>query len=210
MLKYIAGRAFSGALTVLGAIVLLFLLSLLIPGDLARTVLGPQASLEAVEWYRQQLGLNLPVHERLLHFLTRVAAGDFGIDVITGRPIRAIVLDALPNTASLAFGAIGLAVAIGIPLGAYSATHPGKLADQILAILSVGMIAVPSFVVAVLLVLIFAIWLPVLPVLGITTDPTVGATLARLVLPCFALAIGWIGYIARLVRSSLLEVLGEP
>ena len=120
-----------------------------------------------------------------------------------------MVLDVLPYTITLTFSAIGLAVLIGVPLGCYAATHPNSLGDRIGAVLSVSFIAMPSFVVAIYLLLIFSIWLHWLPVLGTGSGGLSAISWRGSVLPAVSLALGWIGYIARLVRSSLLEVLGE-
>lgn len=193
----------------LGALVLLFSLTKFVRGDAARVLLGPRASEQAVAALSERMGLDLPVHQQLWRFLGQVARGDLGTDVISGRPILDMVLDVLPYTITLTFSAMGLAILIGIPLGCYAATHRGSIGDRIAAVASVSFIAMPSFVVAIYLLLIFAIWLDWLPVLGTGTGDF-GDQLARLVLPAVSLALGWVGYIARLVRSSLLEVLGEP
>ena len=155
------------------------------------------------------MGLDLPIYQQLAQFFGQVLRGDLGTDVISGRPIAAMVTEVLPYTVTLTFSAMGLAVLVGVPLGCYAATHPNSLGDRIAAILSVSLIAMPSFVVAIYLLLIFSIWLHWLPVLGTSSGGGIGDQLARLILPVVALAVGWIGYIARLVRSSLLEVLGE-
>ena len=156
------------------------------------------------------MGLDLPLHLRLLHFFGDLLRGDLGEDILSGRPVAGLVLAALPNTVMLAISAIGLAVLIGLPLGCYAATHPGSVGDQVAAFVSVGFIATPSFVIAVFLLLIFSVSLHWLPVMGAGAAGDPLDQLQHLVLPSVALAAGWIGYIARLIRSSLLEILGEP
>jgi peptide/nickel transport system permease protein len=188
---------------------LLFSLTLFVRGDPARSLLGPRASDAAVAALAERMGLDQPLPVRIWRFFSQVARGDLGTDAISGRPILDMVLDVLPYTVSLTVSAIGLAVLIGVPLGCYAATHVNSLGDRIAAILSVSFIAMPSFVVAIYLLLIFSIWLDWLPVLGTSASGDLSDRLARLVLPALSLALGWIGYIARLVRSSLLEVLGE-
>src|SRR5262249_55912866 len=112
------------------------------------------------------MGLDLPLPARLGHFLARCLAGDLGKDVLSGRPVSLMVLDALPNTALLAFSAIFLAILAGLPLGAISALKPGGLADQAIAFLSVGFVSAPSFVSSIFLLLVFALSLHWFPVLG--------------------------------------------
>jgi peptide/nickel transport system permease protein len=143
-------------------------------------------------------------------FFGHVLQGNLGTDVISGRPILTMVIEVLPFTVSLTFASIGLAVLVGLPLGAYAATHPDSIGDRIGAVLSVSFIAMPNFVVAIFLLLIFSIWLDWLPVLGAGEPGNYLDQLVRLILPSVSLALGWVGYIARLVRSSLLEVMGEP
>ncbi|MFO1056908.1 MAG: ABC transporter permease [Dongiaceae bacterium] len=207
---YAASRLVTTLMVIVGAIALLFVVTLFVPGDLATALLGPRASPAMVAAFAHRMGLDLPVHERLWVFFSQVLQGDLGTDVVSGRPILDMVLEVLPQTLALAGAAIGLGVAAGLPLGCYAATHRGSLGDQITAVLSVGLIATPTFVVAVYLLLIFSIWLSWFPVIGAGASGDLGDQLLHLVLPAVALAVGWIGYIARLIRSSLLEVLEEP
>jgi peptide/nickel transport system permease protein len=188
------------ALVLLGASLLLFALTLAIPGNPAQVLLGPRATPEAISAFTHAMGLDQPLPVRLGRFLGHLLSGDLGTDVVSGRPVRDMVLEVLPATLLLAAAAIGLAVALGVPLGCYAATHPGGVIDQALAIVSVSVIAVPSFVVALLLLLVFSAGLHWLPVIG--------GGASGLLLPALSLALGWIGYIARLLRASLLEVLG--
>jgi peptide/nickel transport system permease protein len=195
---------------VVGAVALLLSLTLLIPGDPATVLLGPRATPEAVAALNAQMGLDLPLPARLGQFLARGLTGDLGKDVLSGRSVSLMVLDALPNTALLTFSAIFLAILAGLPLGAISALQPGGLADQAIAFLSVGFVSAPSFVSSIFLLLFFALWLNWFPVLGAGNSGDPFDQLWHVVLPAVALAITWIGYIARLLRSSLLEVLNEP
>jgi len=208
--RYVGSRLATTALIVAGAMLLLFALSAIVPGDPATTLLGPQASPELARRFVADMGLDQPLPIRLWRFVANVARGDLGVDVVSGRPVASLVAAALPYTLALAFAAIGLAVAIGVPLGVYGATHRGSAFDHALALVSVSFIAVPSFVVAIFLLLVFSLWLHWLPVLGASDGGGLGDALGRLVLPTLALALGWIGFIARLVRASMLEVMAEP
>ncbi|HXV25056.1 MAG TPA: ABC transporter permease [Alphaproteobacteria bacterium] len=210
MLRYLASRLVTTLIVTVGAIALLLSLTLIIPGDPATILLGPRATPELVAALTQRMGLDLPLHLRLVHFFGDLLRGDLGEDILSGRPVAGLVLAALPNTVMLAVSAIGLAVLIGVPLGCYAATHPGSFGDQVAAFISVGFISTPSFVIAIFLLLIFSVSLHWLPVMGAGDAGDPLDQLQHLVLPSLALAAGWIGYIARLIRSSLLEVLGEP
>jgi len=208
--RYGASRLATAVLVLVGSIALLCSLTLIVPGDPARILLGSRATPELVATFREQMGFNLPLYERVFVFFRHALQGDLGTDVISGRPVAQMVMAALPNTLLLAASAIGLAVLFGIPIGCYAAVRPGSTLDQALAVLSVGLVATPSYVVAILLLYFFSVRLGWFPVLGAGEPGNPADQLHHLVLPAVALAVGWIGYIARLVRSSLLEVLGEP
>ncbi|MSP51526.1 MAG: ABC transporter permease [Alphaproteobacteria bacterium] len=209
-LRYFTSRLITTALVILGAMILLFALTLLVRGDPASVLLGPQATPEVIADFQRRMGLDRPVYERLGLFLWNMVQGDLGRDVVSGRPVLDRVIEVLPYTLTLTFVSIGFAVLLGIPLGCYAATHPGSRGDQFLAIASVSVVAIPNFVIAIYLLLIFSIWLNWLPVLGTGPSGDWGDAALRLILPSLSLALSWIGYIARLMRSSLLEVLSEP
>lgn len=208
--RYLGLRLATALVAVLGAVTLLLSLTNLIPGDPATLLLGPRSTPELAAALRERMALDLPLYERIWRFLAGVGQGDLGTDVLTNRAVAEMVLLALPNTLALAVSAMSLSLLIGIPLGAVGALKPGSLADQAIAFLSVGFVSAPNFVVSIFLLLIFAVGLGWFPVLGAGPDGDPLAQAWHLVLPATALAVGWIGYIARLLRSSLLEVLGEP
>ena len=193
-----------------GAVLLLLSLTLLIPGDPATMLLGPRATPETVAALNSEMGLDLPLPTRLAQFLDRAVTGDLGRDIFTDRPVSIMVLEALPSTILLALSAIFLAILFGIPLGTIAALKPDGVADQAIAFLSVGFVSAPSFVNSIFLLLVFSLWLHWFPVLGAGESGDLPDQLWHVVLPAVALALGWIGYIARLLRSSLLEVLNEP
>ncbi len=206
---YVASRLATTVLIVLGAMLLLFALSALVPGDPATALLGPAATPEYAKRFIAEMGLDQPWYQRLFTFLGNILLGNLGIDVLSGRPVTRVIADVLPYTFILTFTAIGLAVAIGVPLGCYAATHRGSVLDHVFAFVSVAFIAIPAFVIAIFLLLIFAIWLNWLPVLGAGEESSWLDQAKRLILPTIALSVGWIGFIARLVRSSMLETMGE-
>jgi peptide/nickel transport system permease protein len=207
--SYALSRLVTSVMIVFGAMLLLFTLSAIVPGDPATTLLGPQASPESVKRFIQEMGLDQPVHVRLWRFFGNLLAGNLGTDVVSGRSVNGMVTAVMPYTFILTLSAIVLAVLLGVPLGVFAATHRGTLADHILAFISVAFIAVPSFVIAIFLLLIFSLWLDWLPVLGAGKTGDWGDQAKRLILPTIALSLGWVGFIARLVRASMLEVLAE-
>lgn len=209
MLTYLLKRAAMTVLVLLLVTIFVSLLSHIVPGDPARTLLGPLAKPELVEEYRERMGLDQPVPVQVARFVWNVLHGSFGTDVITGREIRDLVASDLPHTLILAWSSLGLAVLIGVPLGVYSATHPDSWLDRVTAVVSISFITVPSYVAGLFLLLLFAVQLKVMPAIGVGEPGNVGDYLKHLILPAVALAVTWVGYLARLVRATMLEVLNE-
>ena len=206
-LAYIARRLLTAVTSIFGAMLLLVCLSSVIPGDPATVLLGPQASPEYARQFIQQMGLDRPIHERLLLFFGNILTGDLGTDVITGRSVMEIVLGVLPSTIYLALASVTIAICTGIPLGIFAATHKGSVADAVLAAFSIVFISMPSFILGIILLVVFSVWLNWLPILG--SGAGFWDQAQRLILPAVVLSLGYVGLIARLVRVSMLEVLEE-
>ena len=209
MLLYFIKRIFLGILIIGVAITLMFFMIQLVPGDPARILLGPRATPEMIADMSMRMGLDQPLIIQLVKFLGNILKGDLGMDVISNRPVTAIVFGQLPYTLWLIFSAIFGAMLIGIPLGCYSALHRNTLADRISGVISVACITAPSFVVALYSLLIFAVTLKWFPSIGAGEKGDFFDQLSHLVLPAFAIGLAWVGYLSRLVRASMLEVMGE-
>lgn len=207
MLVYAVKRLGLAAVIVSVAMALLFAMIYLIPGDPASVALGPRASDAMKEALRARMGLDQPVWTQFWNFYVNAWSGDLGEEVLSGRPVLAVVLEQLPFTLALVAGGISWSVALGIPLGCWAAVQRGGFADRIVGVFSVAVIAVPSFVVAIYALLIFAVTLRWLPAIGAGEPGNLGDQLVHLILPSLAVGIGWVGYIARMVRASMLEVL---
>ena len=188
---------------------LMFFMIHLVPGDPARILLGPRATPEMIADISMRMGLDQPLIIQLMKFLGNILKGDLVMDVISNRPVTSIVFGQLPYTLWLIFSAIFGAMLIGIPLGCYSALHRNTLADRISGVISVTCITAPSFVVALYSLLIFAVTLKWFPSIGAGEKGDFFDQLAHLVLPAFAIGLAWVGYLSRLVRASMLEVMGE-
>jgi peptide/nickel transport system permease protein len=208
--RHVLYRSLWSLFAVAGAILFLLALTRLIPGDPATVILGSRATPETVADLKAQMGLDQDLIGQFVQFMGRAFTGDLGTDVFNGRPVADLVLAALPNTVALAVASLTLAVLIGVPLAILSVRRSGGTADTLVAFLSVGFVSAPSFVVSVLLLLFFSVKLGWFPVLGAGEPGDLIDQLHHLVLPAVALALGWIGYIARLLRASLLEALAEP
>ena len=209
MLIYLFKRLGLAAIIVVIAVSLLYGMIHAVPGDPLSIVLGPRATPEMRADLALRLGLDKPFIVQLGTFFFNVLRGDLGDDVFSERPVSEIFFTQLPYTASLIFMAIGWSAALGIPLGCYSAIRRGSTIDKLSGIFSVGTITIPSFVVALYSLLIFAVYLKWLPAIGAGRDGDLLDQLQHLILPSFAVGLGWVGYLARLVRASMLEILGE-
>jgi peptide/nickel transport system permease protein len=188
----------------LGISLITFGLTVLAPGDPAYAVLaleqpGSTPTDAAVELMRTKLGLDQPAPQRYLHWLADAVRGDLGVSYRSGQPVAAEISRRLPATLALAGASLALAVLIGLPLGILAAIRSGSRWDSACRLLALLGATTPTYVLSLLLVLVFAAQLQVLPAFG-------SGTPAHLLLPAVALSAGPLAQIARLTRASLLEV----
>ena len=209
MLLYVLQRIGLAALICVTAMVMLFTALKLVPGDPATIMLGARASAEMKARITEEMMLDKSVPEQLLVFFSRILHGNLGEDVWSGRPILTMIWDNLPYTLLLIAVGLRWSALIGIPLGCYSAIRRNSLVDKITGVISVGTISIPSFVVAVYMILLFSIELGWLPFIGAGDPGDFADQALHLVMPGFALGLGWVGYLSRIVRASMLEVMSE-
>ncbi len=207
MLKYIIKRALWVIPTLLGVLIILFSLTYLMPGDPASAILGPRATPELVAEINQRMHLDRSMPVRLGYYLVGVAKGDLGTSVWSGHKVSALLVEALPHTILLAVTSLGVAAIIGIFLGAFSAVRRDSPIGGFVTIASLLGVAVPDFVAALLLMLVFCVWIPILPAIGAGEPGNPIDIAIHLILPATALGIGWVGYLARLTRESMIDVL---
>ena len=209
MLVYIVKRILMTLLVLLLVVVFLTLLVHIVPGDPVTMILGPRATPSLIQQMRKAMDLDKPIYVQIGHFLWNILHGSLGVDAVTGVPIMTLVGASLPHTMILAVSSLLLSVLLGVPIGMYSATHTNSLPDRILSIVSISLTTIPSYVGGLFLLIIFAVDLHALPAMGLGHTGDTLDYLKHLILPSVALAITWIGYLGRLVRTSLLEVLNE-
>lgn len=207
MPQYIAKRLLLSIPVFLGVVTIVFLVVRVIPGDPATAALGDYASKEAVDALRQRMGLDVPLPVQYLRFLGDLARGELGASMITGASIRAQIAHALPYTVELTALAILIGVAIGIPVGVYTATRRNRLPDYVGRILSLTGLSVPAFYFGILLMLLLAIQLQWLPAVGGGASDDVGERTRHVVLPALTLGLIMTASVARLTRSAMLNVL---
>jgi len=209
MFFYLFKRLGLAVIIVILAVIILYSLIHIVPGDPVSVILGPRATPEMKEILYSRMGLDQPFVVQVSSFLFNTLKGDLGWDFFSHQPVSKIIADQLPYTVILVLTGIGWAILIGLPLGCYSALHRNSFLDKITGVLSVGVIAVPSFVVSVYTLLIFAVMFKWLPAIGVGEPGDPWDQFLHLLMPAFAIGLSWVGYIARLVRASMLEVMGE-
>ena len=209
MLLYSLKRIGLALVIIFFAMLVLFSLIHLIPGDPVSIALGPRATAEIQAKYAERMGLNDPFIVQYLKFMWNALQGDLGSDVFTDRPVTQTVLSQMKFTVILAIAGLGWAALLGIPLGCLSAVQRNSFLDKFTGVLSVGTIAIPSFVVSIWALLFFAVMFKLFPVIGAGKSGDLLDQIWHLILPAFAIGLGWVGYLARIVRASMLEVMGE-
>ena len=187
----------------------LALLIHLVPGDPVRLLLGAKAPEQLILQVRHEMYLDRPVPTQVYYFFWNALHGNLGVDFASQRSVTSLIWAALPHTIILAATSLLLAAVVGIPLGVYAATHPGGWIDRVATVVSVSLITMPAYVVGLLLLLVFAVHFAVLPATGFGNVDNPADYLKHLILPAIALSVAWMGYLARLVRTSMLEVLNE-
>ncbi|MGD0535847.1 MAG: ABC transporter permease [Methanoregula sp.] len=207
MLNYFIKRVLAAIPTLLCVLLFLFSLIYLLPGDPASVMLGPRATPAMVEALNKSLGLDQPVYVRLGHYIWAILHGDLGESVWSGRSVSSLIMSALPYTIVLTLSSMGLAAFLGIILGVLAAINGKTIVDHLVTVLSLIAVSVPDFVAACLLLLIFAVRFRFFPVIGGGKEGNIVDQIHHLILPVIALSLGWLGYIARLVRDTTLEVL---
>ena len=208
MLSYAIKRIALAVVILMVVMLAMYGMVFLVPGDPASVALGPRATPALKAMLTERMGLDQPVLVQVGRFFGNVLRGDLGVDVWSKRPVWDQIVEAFPHTMILGVVALGWALTLGIALGCLAVVYRGTAIDRVLSVVSVSFISVPSFVVAIYLLLIFAVWLKWLPAIGAGQEGDIGSQIRALILPSFAVGIGWVGYLARMVRASMLEVMG--
>jgi peptide/nickel transport system permease protein len=201
MTAYVFNRVLRMLPVLLAVATLIFLMIHLMPGDPARLALGMEASAEDVADLRERLGLDQPLYQQYVRFLGGVLRGDMGVSYVTGRPVFSEAAVRMFYTLQLAAAALVLSIVIGIPLGVIAAAKPNSLVSDVTMILAVAGVSMPAFWLGLLLMLVFSLWLGLLPSAGT-------GSWQHLILPAVTLSTWSTGSIARMTRASMVEVIG--
>lgn len=210
MLIYLCRRVAAVVPVVLVVGVLVFLMLRLTPGDPAAVIAGNTASNEDIAQIRNQLGLDKPIAMQFVIWAGRMAVGDFGESFFYKKTVASLIVDRLEPTLALAALTVILATVIAVPLGALAAYRQGSWLDRIVMGFSVLGFSAPVFVIGYLLIYIFSVQLGWFPVQGYQRlSDGFGGFLYRLILPSITLSIVYVALLARMTRTSVLEVLNE-
>lgn len=203
MYKYIIKRLISIIPVIIGITFLVFLIMSFSPGDPVQMMLGDNSTPEAVEEMREELGLNDNIIVQYGRFLLGLVQGDLGTSYSNGQPVLDEIVVRFPNTAKIAVIAICIGAMIAIPLGIISAIKHNSITDGVIMIFSLLAVSMPAFWLGMLLILLFSIQLGWLPTGGARDG------VLSLILPSFALGLASMASIARVTRSSMLEVVRQ-
>ncbi|MFM9276880.1 ABC transporter permease [Paenibacillus jiagnxiensis] len=204
MTRMIAGRLASSLLVVFGSAGLVFCILYLLPGDPTNTILDPStATPEMINKLRHQLGVDRPLYVQLLDYFGDLVRGDFGRSLLDSSPVLPKIVTSFPPTLALTAASMAISVIVGILLGVLSAIHRNGWIDILARLVGLFGISMPTFWSGILLLLIFSVHLGWFPAMGSDGWKT-------LVLPSITLGIIGSGFIVRLVRNSMLEVMNEP
>ena len=202
MLTYVGRRLLAAIPTLWGVATAVFVMARLLPGDPARVIAGINASQDQVDHLRRQLGLDQPLPVQYLDFLGGLVRLDLGTSAHFGDPVLGEIGSRLPYTAELALAALAVAVVLGLLGGVVAALRRNTVVDVVISTVSVLGISMPTYWLGLMLIVLFAIQLRLLPAAGADSPESV-------VLPAVTLGLLSVGLIARMTRSSLLEVLGQ-
>jgi ABC-type dipeptide/oligopeptide/nickel transport system permease component len=202
MLSLVAARLYQAVFVLVGVSAVVFLLLHVTGGDIAANMLPDWATAEQVSQFRHEMGLDLPVYQQYVHWLAGVLHGDFGSSFRNDLPAMDLVTERIPATAQLASVAEMMALSVAFPLGILAAVHRGSWWDRACMTLALVGQSVPHFWLGLMLILVLGVEVRWLPVSGRDTPSSV-------ILPALTLATGPLAQMARLVRSGMLEMLGQ-
>jgi len=211
VLRYILRRLGFMLLTVLLTSLIIFVVTQLLPGDVARVILGREAGEAALESLRRELGLDRPLPIQYLSWLGRFVIGDWGKSYSTDLPIRPLVMERVGNSMMLAALTMVIAVPLSLGLGVVAGLNENKVADNVISVASLSVVGLPEFITGLLLIQLLAFKFRLFPA-NSSIRPGTGflEALPMLVLPALTATLVLLAYVARLTRAGVVEELKQP
>lgn len=212
MVRFLVRRVFLLIVTLLVTSIIIFALTQLLPGDVARQTLGRDATDAAINQRREELGLNAPPVEQYINWLTGFVTGDWGTSFNRGRPpVRPLVIEAMNHSLVLAVFTLAISIPLSVVLGVLAALNEDKLIDSAISVISLAVVGLPEFVTGLVLINTIALGLDWLPASSIISPrDTAGDVLSKLILPAITASFVLLGYIARMTRAGVLDELKKP
>lgn len=206
--RLLASRILFSALTLLLVSILIFLILEALPGDVATRILGREATARALEVLRSQLHLDQPALVRYFQWLGDFVSGDLGTSIATGRPIADVLGPRIVNTLLLSLFAFAIYLVLALVPAIIQAVNRGKTIDNVISVITLLLLSLPDFLLATMLLFLFAVAVPILPALATISENSSWPEMLRaMVLPAVTLAIMMAVYAIRVLRDSLIEVL---
>ena len=203
--SFLLRRVASVFATLFLASLLVFAACQLLPGDIGRAVLGPFAAPEAVASLNERLGTDQPAWLQYLRWLGGVLQGSAGVSLTHGQPVGPALLAAMGQSARLTLVVVAILVPLALAAGIWAGLRKGRLVDRVILLTGISLATVPDFVTALLLVILFSLWLGWLPVSGPPDGAGTVEALRHLILPALPLVINLFGYVARIARAGVIR-----
>lgn len=212
MLRYIVRRVLLLVVTMFITSIIIFALTQLLPGDIARLLLGREASEQALENFREQFGLNAPLPQQYANWLTGFVSGDWGRSFSSGNPaVRPLVLERLGNSLRLAALTLAISIPLSILLGVIAALRENTWVDSSISVVSLSVVGLPEFVTGLVLINVFALqfgWFPATAL--VSSNYQLGDWLRILFLPAMTATLVLLGYVSRMTRAGVIDELKKP
>ena len=229
-IRSVLSRLTQMLVVLVGVSLLVFVLTRVLPGDPVAAALGDRASAEQMAQMRAELGLDLPIWQQYLQFVTGLVRGEMGVSLVEKRDVAEVIAERLPATLELIFAALFLAVVLGVPLGVVAAVNRDGFLDQLSRVIALGGVSFPQFWVGIMLQLFFGLTLALLPITGRASVPmpeavtgfltidallgldfvALGNALKHLISPALVLAAGPLATIMRMIRANMIDELEKP
>ena len=210
MIKMILKRIFQFIPVLLITMSMTFVITRVLPGNPAVSILGPQATAEDIAKLEEEMGLHDPMPVQYINYMKRILTGDLGTSYRYNRPVADLIFEKLPNTLQIALASLIIALLIGVPVGIISAVKQYSVFDYISMIAALIGVSMPSFWLGLMLVLIFSVNLGWFPTMGMgAISNGIGDVISHLFLPSLCLSFGSMANFARISRSSMLEVIDQ-
>ncbi|KZN26286.1 peptide ABC transporter permease [Haladaptatus sp. R4] len=210
MSDYLLRRLGFMVLTLLFVTLITFVVTTILPGNVALLILGPNATDKSIHALQAQMGLDKPLYVQYIDWVLGLLQGDMGTSLRFGDPVISLIAEKLPRSLLLAGAATVIAVVLALPLGVIAAVKQNDMPDLLASMFGFIGVSIPIFLWGLVFILVFAVWLNVLPTGGYvppSEDPV--GTLTHLILPASAMGFALTAYIMRMTRSSMLEVMSE-